>query len=265
MRTTPFRVVAWWVWYRGAGFRGYQSQQGHRTVQAELMRAFAEAGLERNPVVAGRTDRGVSARMQVLSSRVREDVPLAPLRELVNARLPEDLQVHLVRPATDDFSAAWSASGKEYRYLVSEPGDLGLLSTAAAAIPGTRDFRVFHYKTSALKPRTVEQVELLPAGHGVTLRFVGEGFARFMVRMLVGGLLAVSRGEVPLEVFQRGLVQQQNFHCPKAPPEPLVLWNVRYPGAVDPFDATDRAGFPAELERALTGPGDAGGVKKATT
>jgi tRNA U38,U39,U40 pseudouridine synthase TruA len=47
-----------------------------------------------------------------------------------------------------------------------------------------------------------------------------------MVRMLTGALTAVSTGAVPLEVLEAGLVEQQPFHCPVAPPEPLTLWSV---------------------------------------
>ena len=54
-------IVAFWCWYRGQDFHGFQQQGALRTVQAELLRAFPEVGLERNPVVAGRTDRGVGA------------------------------------------------------------------------------------------------------------------------------------------------------------------------------------------------------------
>jgi tRNA U38,U39,U40 pseudouridine synthase TruA len=76
-----------------------------------------------------------------------------------------------------------------------------------------------------------------------TLRFVGEGFARHMVRMLVGGVLAVSRGEVTLDTFRAGLEQQQQFHCPTAPAEPLTLWSVGYPAEVDPFSSAERESF----------------------
>ena len=60
-------MAALWCCYRGEGFAGYQAQQGQRTVQGEVLGAFRALQLPRNPVVAGRTDRGVSARMQVLS------------------------------------------------------------------------------------------------------------------------------------------------------------------------------------------------------
>lgn len=241
------RVVAFWCWYRGALFRGYQQQEGLRTVQGELLAAFARAGLSRNPVVAGRTDRGVDARMQVLSGRVDEALSTTEIHQRLAAELPDDLGVHLVRETRDGFHAAWSANSKEYRYVIPREavGDLSVLRAAAAVIPGERNFRVFHFKTSAEKPRTVHSVELTPADDGtVTARFLGGGFARYMVRMLVGGMTAVARGEVPMAAFQAGLEQQVNFHCPKAPAEPLTLWDVGYPKDVDPFLPEERRAFP---------------------
>lgn len=251
----PLQRVAFWCWYRGAGFRGYQQQEGARTVQRELLRAFAAARLPRNPVVAGRTDRGVSARMQVLSARVEKGTALDALPARLNAHLPEDVQVHLVKPAPPEFHAAFSASSKEYRYALSveDAGELALLREAAALVPGTRDFRVFHFKTSTVQPRTVRSVEVFfpspspspPMGERgfVMLRFVGDAFARYMVRMLVGGMTAVARGEVSLDSFRAGLDEQRLFHCPTAPPEPLTLWDVGYPPDVDPFTADERAAF----------------------
>ncbi|MCC6335233.1 MAG: tRNA pseudouridine(38-40) synthase TruA [Myxococcales bacterium] len=247
--STPLHRVAFWCWYVGAGFRGYQQQQGLRTVQGELLRAFAEAGFPRNPVVAGRTDRGVSARMQVLSARVDRFVPVDELAARLNARLPEDVRIHLVRPAAPQFHAAFSATQKEYRYVLGarDAGDEGRLREAAALVPGTRNFRVFHFKTSAEQPRTVHSVEVCanapsPSGR-LVLRFVGAAFARHMVRMLVGGMTAVAKGEVPLDTFRAGLLEQRLFHCPTAPPEPLTLWSVGYPPGVDPFTPGEREAF----------------------
>jgi tRNA pseudouridine38-40 synthase len=241
----PFEIVALWCWYRGAGFHGYQQQQGRRTVQGELLRAFAEAGLPRNPVVAGRTDRGVSARMQVLSVRVARGMTPDELLGQLQPLLPDDLGLHLARPAPTGFHAAWSASAKAYHYhlAASGVGSLERLLEAAALVPGTRDFRVFHFKTSEARLRTVSEVEVEPAAEGVVLRFVGGGFARHMVRMLVGGLTAVSQGAVSLDTFRAGLEAQRPFGCPTAPAGPLTLWSVDYPPEVDPFGEAERAGF----------------------
>lgn len=242
----PFKTVALWCWYRGAGFIGYQQQVGCRTVQGELLRAFAAAELTRNPVVAGRTDKYVSARMQVLSCKLEREIPADQLLARLAPHLPDDLGLHLARDVKPVFHAAWSANEKEYRYELTPEaaGDVALLAEAAKLVPGTRDFRTFHFKSSDVRQRTVHAVELLPrADGGLTLRFVGEGFARYMVRMLVGGLTAVARGEVKLEVFHEGLTDQKHFRCPTAAPEPLTLWNVGYPADLDPFTAEERASF----------------------
>jgi tRNA pseudouridine38-40 synthase len=246
--------MAVWCWYDGSDFHGYQGQAGLRTVQSELMAAFSLAGLLRNPVVAGRTDKGVSARMQVLSARLSRDVTVEGAKERLTPHLPSDLGLAFVRPAKPGFHAAWSAISKEYRYVLTaeQTGDRTLLEAAANMVPGTRDFRVFHFKTSEKKLRTVDHVEVVDESGGVILRFVGQQFARHMVRMLVGGMTSVSRGEVPLAVFERALNEQQNFHCPTAPPHPLTLWSVAYPNDIDPFTAEERQTFVMPITRGRT-------------
>jgi tRNA pseudouridine38-40 synthase len=250
-----FKMVALWCWYRGAGFHGFQHVEGKRTVQSALLEAFAKAGLPRNPVASARTDIGVSARMQVLSARVEVGRPLEDLHARLSAALPADLRLHLAKTVPAGFHAAWSATGKEYRYAL--PADVlagaprERLQEAMALVPGTRDFRVFHHKASQGGPRTVRAVEWLepPPGAddksvtGAALRFTGEKFGRHMVRMLTGALLAVAREEVALEVLRAGLEAQEKFHCPVAPAEALLLWSVEYPAADDPFTAAERAAF----------------------
>jgi tRNA pseudouridine38-40 synthase len=254
--SSRFRIIALWCWYRGERFHGYQRQndplQGTlRSVQGELLRAFSAAALPRNPVVAGRTDKGVSARMQVLSCRLNRDAPVERVAERLNAHLPDDLRVHLVREARSGFHAAWSACRKEYRYLLPHAPtlDLSRLREVAALIPGTRDFRAFHFKSSEVRLRTVTQVDVTPHPAGVQLRFLGEGFARHMVRMLVAAMEGVAIGTLELDTVRAGLLHQQFFHCPTAPAEPLTLWEVAYPLELDPFTPDERAatvfGFPA--------------------
>jgi tRNA pseudouridine38-40 synthase len=181
----------------------------------------------------------------VLSARLERAQPLEEVAARLNAHLPDDVGIHLVAPCQTGFHAAFRATSKEYRYQLSlaEAGDLDRLREAAACVPGTRNFKVFHFKTSLEQPRTVSTVEVLTSFGGVTLRFVGAGFARYMVRMLVGGLTAVARGETPLEVFCAGLTRGEAFHCPTAAPEPLTLWSIGYPSECDPFTPAQRAAF----------------------
>lgn len=258
----PSRLVALWCWYHGASFRGYQSQPQGPTVQDTVRDALRAAGFERNPVPAGRTDLGVHARMQVLSLRVVEGVSPEEVAPRLAAHLPPPVGLVLSRPAKPKFHAAWTASGKEYRYrlaLGEVPGWAQvswridarpeLIAEALAQQVGTRDFISFHDSSSARKPRTVRSATLHELGQGLfEVRLRGDGFARYMVRYLVGSAVGVARGEISPEAHRAALEQAVPLWRIKAPAAGLVLWEVFYPEAMDPFSAGERsapAGLPA--------------------
>lgn len=265
MCALPSRLVALWCWYHGAPFRGYQSQPQGPTVQDSLLAGLRAAGLERNPVPSGRTDLGVHARMQVLSMRLVEALAPEEVPGRLNPHLPAGLGVALAHAAPAKFHASWSASGKEYRYrlhLGAGPERAGpptawrvdvrpeRVAELLARAVGTRDFFAFHDKSSAVRPRVVQGAEVVALADGrVEVRLRGEGFARYMVRLLVGSAVAVARGEVPEEAYLAGLEAARPFGAVKAPAHGLVLWEVFYPPAVDPFSAEERRlapGVPGE-------------------
>ncbi|MFO0600731.1 MAG: hypothetical protein U0228_35810 [Myxococcaceae bacterium] len=219
--------------YDGAQFHGYQAQASLRTVQGVLLEAFSKLALPRNPNVAGRTDRGVSAHGQVLSFKLDGATELDALRDQLNAALPADVRMHQLAWAANDFHAAWSATGREYRYRVDSLAtvDSGLLKEAIALATGAHDFRVFHHKTSDQRLRTLHTLEVVDGA----LRFVGDSFGRHQVRMLTAALLGVARGEISLGTFSDALEKQVEFGCPIADPLPLSLWAVLYPASIDPF------------------------------
>jgi tRNA pseudouridine38-40 synthase len=200
--------------------------------------------------------------MQVLSLRVVEGVNPTDVAARVTAGLPKTMGIALSRPAPKRFNAAWSASGKEYRYRLLLEDDAAweraawrvdvrpervaaLLSRAV----GTRDFFAFHDKSSPQKLRRLRRVQVVQTGGRVDLRFEGDGFGRFMVRRLVGAAVGVARGEVPEDDYLRALEAPLPFAAPRAPPQGLVLWEVEYPRELDPFTAEERrlaAGVPKE-------------------
>lgn len=259
----PSRVVALWCWYHGGAFRGYQSQPQGPTVQGTLMDALRRVGLEKNPVPSGRTDLGVHARMQVLSLRVGEGVPAAEVAHRLNGVLPKSVGIAAGVDAPPRFNAAWTASGKAYRYriLLEDDARWGAhgwrtdleperLAEVLGRAVGTRDFFAFHDKSSTQKPRTVRSVEVVEAPGGrLDVRLVGDGFGRYMVRFLVGAAVGVARGEVAEADYLRALEAPAPFDAPKAPAQGLVLWEVFYPPRLDPFTAEARRlapGIPGE-------------------
>lgn len=224
-------------------------------MQGELVAAMEAIGVEVGPVASGRTDLGVHARMQVVSFRVGDALPAADIAALLNRRLPAGLGIAQVADAPRKFSAQWKATGKEYRYRLLladdsawspyawrvdvEPTRVAQLLQRAV---GTRDFWAFHEKASPRIPRTLSKVELVEVAPGrVDVRLTGSGFGRYQVRYLVGGAVAVARGELPEEAFVAGLEQAIAFRGTKAPALGLTLWEVFYPPEFDPFPAAVRA------------------------
>lgn len=247
-------LVALWCWYHGGPFKGYQTQPGLRTVQDEVIKALHRAGLSRKPLPAGRTDRGVHARMQVLSLRLPEEVPLTELPARINAELPKEIGIALAKSAPRGFHPQYSTEQKEYRYqLLLEDDERwapyawrvdvepSKLIPLVKAMEGTRDFGAFHDRTSGRFPRTISEASVVEREGRLEVRLKGPGFARYMVRLLVGSAVAVVRGELSEADFLAGLSEAKRLPEVRAPGEGLTLWEVRY-GEKDPFSAEDRAG-----------------------
>lgn len=218
------------------------------------MQGLRAAGFSRNPVPAGRTDAGVHARMQVLVMRVVEPVAPEDVAARLNAVLPEDVGICLSRPAPPRFHPQWKAAAKEYRYRLAlkdlpvwapyawrvEVDPKAVLEVLRGAV-GTRDFWAFHDKSSGRALRTVREVRGSEVEDGIwELVLTGDGFARYMVRYLVGGAVGVARGEVSAHDYQRALAEAVEFQGVRAPAAGLTLWEVYWPPGLEPFTAAER-------------------------
>ncbi|MBN1209267.1 MAG: tRNA pseudouridine(38-40) synthase TruA [Myxococcaceae bacterium] len=262
--------IALWIWYRGGNFRGFQRQAEGPTVQEVLEQGLREAGVPSMGVMpAGRTDKGVHARMQVVSLRqAPQDTPEALVARLAS-RLPPELGLCVARRPHRSFHAQWSAVGKTYRYRVQLGGTVApawqpyvleaareprlapheirpeRLAELLGMAVGQRDFVAFHESSSLRKPRTLESATLHELGGGLfelTLR--GDAFARYQVRYLVGSALLTAAGGLPEERWRAALESGARIAGLKAPAAGLVLWEVRYPSELDPFTPAERAAPP---------------------
>lgn len=230
---------ALWVWYRGGAFTGFQAQPDGRSVQQALEASMAGAPILTRAMGAARTDLGVSARMQVVLVKTAEPCDTASLKERMNEALAPHAGVAMIRPAHQTFQPQWHCSGKEYRYRLAGEVDARALDQVLGRYVGTRTFHSFHARGSPVRPRTVRTAEHLPASR--IIRIVGDAFGRFQVRIMVGAALAVAAGTLPREVFEAALRGELRMDALRAPPSGLVLWEVHYPAALDPFSAEDRA------------------------
>ena len=157
------RVVRLLLAYDGTGFRGWAAQRDPsiRTVEGELSAAIERIVNERIELsVAGRTDAGVHARGQVTSFSAMTSLAPERIRDAVNAMLGPELVVRRASDAPAWFDARFSATAREYRYVIAtgdvadpftaryvwhRPGPLHVPSMrrACAALVGEHDFASF--------------------------------------------------------------------------------------------------------------------------
>ena len=238
--------------YDGTDFCGWQAQRSDRTVQYVVEKALRELhGGERVPLHgASRTDSGVHAQGQVADALVSVRLDDRNLAYALRRLLPVDVRPLRVETVPHGFNARAQALSKLYRYRVdgSLHGDpfsaryaLHLpaalderaILEALALLPGRRDWTGFTTPRSDKEShiRTLMRAEMVRSDSGETLfEFEGDGFLRYMVRNLVGTLLEIGRGRMPVgrigEILDSGDHEKAG---PTAAAHGLHLVRIRYP------------------------------------
>jgi tRNA pseudouridine38-40 synthase len=262
MPDRPFRID---LGYDGTDFAGSQWQPGQRTVQAVVEQALEQ--LSGQPVriaLAGRTDRGVHAVGQVASGNIGWARSAADLARALQAVTPEDVAVYSVRQVDPVFHARFSACDREYRYRITtgdtpalllrgvtwpvrRPLNLDRMSAATESLLGHRDFAAVAGSGLGVPGSAVNTVRTIRrAGwrelanpierSGQMLEFYigGDAFVPHMVRNIVGNLVAIGQGQYPPEWLEELLQSRDRRQgAAPAPPQGLVLWQVRYPDEAD--------------------------------
>jgi tRNA pseudouridine38-40 synthase len=213
--------------YHGAGFAGWASQPGARTVQGELEGALERiVGIPTQLTVAGRTDAGVHAWGQVASFGLA-GAPAPELRRALNSLTGPDLAVLGAEPAAEDFDARRQARSRIYCYRVladrtPNPFEAGVslfwphrldadpLARCADALLGIHDFTAFtptqtehvRFERDILRAEWHERPAVLGQGRVLELWIEADAFMRNMVRVLVGTMLEVAGGRRTLDDFE---------------------------------------------------------------
>jgi tRNA pseudouridine38-40 synthase len=244
--------------YDGTNFHGWQVQGELRTVQGELARALSL--IEGRDVVvhgSGRTDAGVHAEGQVASVELQREITPEKLRNAINGNIGPDMRVMQAEIAPADFHARFSVRSKTYIYRIlngrvlspfwvryahqdARALDLERLRESAGLFLGQHDWTAFSAAESdaETRVRTITRLEVdehcdeRAGARVIEITISANGFLRYMVRSIVGTLLAVGRGEMNAEDVTRAIATgERSLVGATAPACGLTLLSVDYPPA----------------------------------
>ncbi len=248
--------------YDGTRYNGFQRQAvGIPTIQAAVEEAITEVTGQTVTVIgAGRTDAGVHAAGQVIAFDVAWKHSSDALLKAINAVLPDDIALQdlamaqLAAPGEvvadqRGFHPRFDAAARVYKYTVYPAAqrdpllrqhvwhvrtslDEEALKQASALLLGRHDFGAFGKPPQG--DNTVREVlrsEWSSEGKLLLYHIEANAFLQHMVRRIVGMLVAVGRGAMTVSefeaIFRSGKIAAT---APLAPPQGLVLEQVKYPG-----------------------------------
>ena len=237
------------VSYDGTAYCGWQVQPNGVTVQQKIEEAvFSATGEKVRVTGSGRTDAGVHAAGQVAHFETACTIPPEKIFKALNVYLPQDIRVIKSERADDNFHACNCAKKKTYRYsfyqsnvelplcdryavMLDKSPDINLMNKAAQIFVGEHDFKAFCSSGSGAKTtvRTIYNIDIKEDGARLSVSVTGNGFLYNMVRIMVGTLVDVGYGKIPIQAVEEMLsTGNRTLGGTPLPAKGLCLINVEY-------------------------------------
>jgi tRNA pseudouridine38-40 synthase len=199
------------ICYDGSDFNGFQKQTNYRTVEEELEKVLTKMHKHEVKIVgAGRTDKGVHALNQVFHFDSDLKITNEGLKKGMNALLDKDIYIRKVEEVNEDFHARFSALEKTYEYKINigeynplEKNyiyqlnrylDVDRMIEASKLFLGEHNFYNFcGYQEKKIKNyvRKINELQIIKEDNYVKVIIRGNGFIRYMVRMIVAILIEI--------------------------------------------------------------------------
>ena len=204
------------ICYDGSRYRGWQRLPGtDNTIQGKIEQCLSRILGEAIEISgSGRTDAGVHALGQVANFHCESAMPASEILAQLRRYLPEDIGIYSCKDVPPRFHARLNAKEKTYCYriwnseapcvferrfvtVLPETLDPEAMRRAAAYLEGEHDFSAFcgnpKFKKSTV--RFIRSVRIERTGEELRISFTGNGFIHNQVRIMVGTLIEVGRGD----------------------------------------------------------------------
>ena len=207
------------VSYDGSNYCGWQTQPNGESIQNVIEEVLEKIHKEKLHITgSGRTDAKVHAYGQVFHVDSSIKMNEHEWSMAFNTNLPDDIVVRSVEIVHDEFHARFDAKWKHYTYKVNignydpfkrnyelqlcKDLDVDLIKECAKLFVGTHDFSAFNGNSLEERPnqvRTIFKIDVVRNKDSLVFNFYGEGFLRYMVRMLSQTLIEVGKGRLSVE------------------------------------------------------------------
>ncbi len=234
--------------YQGTNYHGWQSQPNTKTVQETLTKALSI--LLKTPlelVGAGRTDAGVHARQMFAHFDYEAQIEEKLLVAKLNSFLPEDIVVYRIHHVTDEAHARFDATSRTYEYHIHlfkdafkkelswyhfRSLDIDKMNEAAQILFEYHDFECFSKSNTDVFTFncTISEAVWQCNHNSLVFTITANRFLRNMVRAIVGTLIQIGLGKVPIDHLRTIIESKDRGQAGfSVPARGLFLTRVSYP------------------------------------
>jgi len=224
------------IQYLGYRFHGWQKQPKLKTLHFMIDRTlnYVLEGKKFKTLVAGRTDAMVSANETAFELFVHEKLDdVDAFIALFNYNLPQDIRALKMKEVDAAFNIIQHPKVKEYIYMFAhgqkchpfcapimttflEELDIGIMKKGAKLFEGKHNFKPYCYKATdkGLYKREILHCEITEnnsytanffPSQSFVLTVKGKGFGRNQIRLMMGTLVNLGRGEIDLKYIEASL------------------------------------------------------------
>jgi len=236
--------------FLGFRYHGWQIQPGLKSVEGMMNKTFEFIFQHQNFKVlgCGRTDAKVSADDFPLELFLNETVDPPALLEELNSNLPFDIRAKSVEEIDANFNIIQHSKIKEYHYRFSfgekshpfnapfvinyeEQLNIEHMQEAAKVFIGTHNFKRFACKpnentnlereilSAVIEKNTTLTGSFIPE-NSYFFKVSAKGFLRYQVRLMMGALIQVGKGEWSVDDLKNALINFEeepiNYNAPSS-------------------------------------------------
>ncbi|RSK38681.1 tRNA pseudouridine synthase A [Mangrovimonas spongiae] len=224
------------IQYLGYRFHGWQKQPNLKTLHLMIDRTFKYV-LEGKPfktLTSGRTDAMVSANETAFELFLEHEIENhTEFLEWFNYNLPQDIRALSITEVDNKFNIIQHPKVKEYIYLfahgekchpfcasilttILDKLDIDIMVKGAKLFEGSHNFKDYCYKatgegkyertifTCEIVENTAYTANFFPK-KTYMLRVQGEGFGRNQIRLMMGALIRLGKGDITLDYIKKSL------------------------------------------------------------